>query len=92
MASGGLAWAELAVSCPPGGPLGWLGCGEARGLALATLGLAVLLYLVAQSAVLAWSIRVAHPAGFAPDWYVLTGLIGLVIMPLLAFTLVSAFR
>lgn len=87
---------ELWTRCPPGGPLGWLGCGEARGLALGSIGLAAVLYVAALSAVLAWvgglRRRGVANAAAARDWYLLTGLIGLVIMPLLAFTLVSAFR
>jgi len=87
---------ELSSPCPPGGPLGWLGCGGARDLALGSFALGALLYLGALSGTLAWVARlqdrgVADQAA-ARDWYLLVALIGLPLAPMLAFTLLSALR
>lgn len=54
------------------------------------------LYIGGLSSVLAWVAglrrrRVADPRA-ARDWYLLAAGIGLVVAPLLAFTLASAFR
>lgn len=67
-----------------------------RPFALAVLGLAAALYVVALSAVLWWTgglMRrgVAGPRA-ARDWYLLAAAFGLLVAPLLAFTLVSALR
>ncbi len=60
------------------------------------VGLAAVLYVVGLSAVLAWTSglrrrRVATPQA-ARDWYLLAAGLGLLIAPLLSFTLVSALR
>jgi hypothetical protein len=60
------------------------------------VGLAALLYVIGLSAVLWWvrglrARRVADGRA-ARDWYLLVAVIGLVVAPLLSFTLVSALR
>ena len=92
----GLVAAELVTACPPGGPLGFGSCGTIRPLAMGTVALGSLLYVVGLSAVRAWVVglerrRVADPRA-ARDWYLLAATIGLPIALLLAFTLVSALR
>ncbi|HYM52722.1 MAG TPA: hypothetical protein VEW45_04460 [Candidatus Dormibacteraeota bacterium] len=58
--------------------------------------LAALLYLAGLSAVLAWTSgllrRGVADARAARDWYLLAGALGLLVAPLLAFTLVSGLR
>ena len=71
-------------------------CVRVRPFAVAVLGLSAVLYVVALSAVLWWTgglMRrgVAGPRA-ARDWYLLAGTLGLLVAPLLAFTLVSALR
>jgi len=60
------------------------------------VGLAATLYVAGLSGVLAWTRglqrRGSADARAARDWYLLAAGIGLVIAPLLAFTLVSALR
>ena len=63
---------------------------------MAVVGLAAVLYVVGLSAVLAWTSglrrrRVATDEA-ARDWYLLAALLGLLIAPLLSFTLVAALR
>lgn len=87
---------ELASPCPPGGLLSLGACEKVRPIGVAVAGVAVVLYVVGLSAVLWWTrgLRargVADP-GAARDWYLLAAGIGLVVAPLLAFTIVSAFR
>ena len=87
---------DLAAPCPGGGPIDFGDCTRVRPLAVATLAVAALLYGGALTAVLWWvrgllRRRVADPRT-ARDWYVLVAAIGLLACPLLAFTLVSAFR
>ena len=90
-----VAW-ELATPCPPGGPLAFGSCEAVRPFAVAVVALAAVLYVVALSAVLAWTSglrrrRVADNRA-ARDWYLLAAGLGLLAAPLLAFTLVSALR
>jgi len=90
-----VAW-ELATPCPPGGPLSFGACHAVRPLAVAVVVLAAALYVLALSAVLAWTSglrrrRVAD-ARAARDWYLLAAGLGLLAAPLLSFTLVSALR
>jgi hypothetical protein len=71
-------------------------CQPLRTTIVATEALAAALYVAGLSAVLAWvgGLRrrgVADPRA-ARDWYLLAAGVGLVVAPLLAFTLVSAFR
>lgn len=62
----------------------------------ATLGVAAGLYVIATSAVLWWTrgllARGVADTRAARDWYLLAAGIGLVVAPLLAFTVVSAVR
>jgi len=91
-----LVGSELATPCPPGG---WLSLGACRDVApflMATVGLAAALYVGALSGVRAWTggllRRGVADQRAARDWYLLAAGLGLPIMPLLAFTLVSALR
>jgi len=90
-----VAW-ELATPCPPGGPLAFGSCEAVRPFAVAVVALAAVLYVVALSAVLAWTsnLRRRHVADgrAARDWYLLAAGLGLLAAPLLSFTLVSALR
>lgn len=89
-----LRW-ELSAPCPPGGPLGGLGCGQARDLALGSLGLGAVLYVAALTATLIWAARLRRGGGdprAVRDWYLLVAVIGLPLAPMLAFTLLSALR
>jgi hypothetical protein len=58
--------------------------------------LAAVLYVAGLSAVLAWTgglrRRGVADARSARDWYVLAALVGLVVTPLLSFTVLSALR
>lgn len=88
---------ELAAPCPPGGPLAFGGdCERVRPFAVAVVGLAALLYVAALSAVRAWigglRRRGMADARAARDWYLLVAGLGLVVAPLLAFTLASVVR
>ena len=67
-----------------------------RPFVIGVLGLAAVLYVVGLSAVLAW-VSGLQQRGLADgvavrDWYLLAGLVGLPVAPLLAFTLLSALR
>jgi hypothetical protein len=91
-----LVSAELGTPCPPGGLLSLGDCATVRPFGIAVALLSGMLYLGGLSAVLAWvsGLRrrgVADPRA-ARDWYLLAAGIGLVVAPLLAFTLASAFR
>lgn len=71
-------------------------CDIVRPFALWVVGLAAVLYVVALTAVRQWTVglvqrRVAD-ARAARDWYLLAAGTGLVVAPLLAFTLVSGLR
>lgn len=67
-----------------------------RPFVLGVVGLAAVLYAVGLSAVRWWTIglrrRGVADARAARDWYLLAAAVGLVIAPLLSFTLVSALR
>jgi hypothetical protein len=83
---------ERSLACPPGGWLA-LDCGAGRDLVLALIGLSAVVYVVILSAVLAWAIRGARRPGAdassARDWYLVAALVGMVIAPLLAFTVLA---
>ncbi len=87
---------ELASPCPPGGPLAFGDCDEVRPFAVGVIGLAAVLYVAGLSAVRWWTgglrRRRLADATAARDWYLLAGGMGLIVAPLLAFTLVSALR
>lgn len=87
---------ELSAPCPPGGPLAFGSCTAARPIVLASVGLAAVLYVVGLTAVRWWTAglraRGLADATAARDWYLLAAGLGLLIAPLLAFTLVSALR
>jgi hypothetical protein len=92
----GLTLIELGSDCPPGGPLAFGSCGALRPFAIAVLLLAAALYVIGLSGVLAWTTglrrRGVADAGAARDWYLLAAGVGLLVAPLLAFTVVSALR
>lgn len=87
---------ELAAPCPAGGPLAFGDCERVRPFAIGVVALGGALYLAALTAVWRWtsglvSRGVADPQA-ARDWYLLAAGIGLLVAPLLAFTLASALR
>jgi hypothetical protein len=92
----GLTLVELGSDCPPGGPLSFGSCGAVRPLAISVLLLAAMLYVVGLSGVQAWTSglrrRGVADARAARDWYLLAAGVGLLVAPLLAFTVVSALR
>jgi hypothetical protein len=92
----GLTMVELGSPCPSGGPLSFGSCAAVRPLAIGVLLLAAALYVVGLSGVLAWTTglqrRGMADARAARDWYLLAAGLGLVVAPLLAFTIVSAVR
>jgi hypothetical protein len=92
----GLTVIELGSDCPPGGPLAFGSCTAVRPFAIGVVLLAAALYVAGLSAVLAWTSglrqRGVADARAARDWYLLTAGLGLLIAPLLAFTVVSALR
>jgi hypothetical protein len=62
---------------------------------VAVVGLSAVLYVTGLSAVRAWTVRLARSGADergARDWYLLAAVLGLGIMPLLAFTIVFAVR
>ena len=67
-----------------------------RPFAVAVVGLAALLYVAGLTAVRWWTnglrARGVADERAARDWYLLAGALGLLVAPLLAFTLVSALR
>jgi hypothetical protein len=67
-----------------------------RPFAIAVVGLAAVLYVVALSAVRWWTgglrRRGVADERASRDWYLLAAGLGLVAAPMLAFTLVSALR
>ena len=96
IAAAALVLLELGAPCPPGGPLSFGGCETVRPFAIGVAVLAAILYVVGLSAVRWWTsgLRargVADPTA-ARDWYLLAAALGLVIAPLLSFTLVSGLR
>jgi hypothetical protein len=88
--------AEVIAPCPSGGPLAFGDCVRVRPFALGVVALAAVLYVVGLSAVWWWTSGLLHrglaDARAARDWYLLAAGLGLVIAPLLAFTLVSMLR
>lgn len=95
-AAAALIGLELGSPCPPGGPIAFGDCSRVRPFSIGVVGLAALLYVIGLSAVLAWVSglrrRGAADARAARDWYVLVAVIGLLVAPLLAFTLTSVVR
>jgi hypothetical protein len=91
-----LVGAELAATCPPGGPLAFGDCDSVRPFAIGVLVLAAALYVIGLSAVRWWTAglrrRGVADARASRDWYLLAAALGLGIAPLLAFTLVSGLR
>jgi hypothetical protein len=67
-----------------------------RPFTIGVVALATLLYLVGLSGVRWWTSglvrRGVADARAARDWYLLAAGLGLVVAPMLAFTLASAFR
>ena len=91
-----LIGAEWTAPCPPGGPLAFGDCVDVRPFASGVVGVAAVLYAIGLSAVRWWTSglrnRGVADGRAARDWYLLAGGLGLLIAPLLAFTLVSALR
>lgn len=87
---------ELGSTCPPGGPLAFGSCAEVRPFAIGVVGLAAALYVIGLSAVRWWTLglrrRGVADARASRDWYLLAAGLGLVVAPLLSFTLVSGLR
>jgi hypothetical protein len=87
---------ELATPCPPGGPIAFGDCDDVRPFAIGVIGLTAALYVIGVSAVRWWTVglqrRGVADARAARDWYLLAAGLGLIVAPLLAFTLVSALR
>jgi hypothetical protein len=96
LAVGALVVAELSAPCPAGGPLAFGSCERVRPFAVGVVLLAVGLYVGGMSAVLAWTggllRRGVADARAARDWYLLAAALGLLVAPLLAFTLLSGLR
>jgi hypothetical protein len=87
---------ELSSPCPPGGPLAFGSCDAVRPFLVGVVGLAAVLYAAALTGVRWWTgglqRRGVADARAARDWYLLAAALGLVVAPLLSFTLVSALR
>jgi hypothetical protein len=87
---------ELAAPCPGGGPLAFGDCTRVRPFAIGVAVLAAGLYVIGLSAVRWWTSglrrRGVADAGASRDWYLLAAGLGLLIAPLLGFTLVSMLR
>jgi hypothetical protein len=83
---------ELATPCPPGGWLA-LDCGPARSLVMALIGLSAVLYVTLLTLVVAWSSRASRRGTGDPraarDWYLVAAVLGLVMAPLLAFSVLA---
>jgi hypothetical protein len=96
IAAAALVLLELGASCPPGGPLSFGACETVRPFAVGVTVLAALLYVAGLSAVRWWTAglqaRGVADRRAARDWYLLAAVLGLVVSPLLSFTLVSALR
>lgn len=96
MAAGALIATELGAPCPRGGPIAFGDCTAVRPFAIGVVALAAGLYAIGLSAVLWWveSLRARRVAddSAARDWYLLAAGIGLLVAPLLAFSLASALR
>jgi hypothetical protein len=87
---------ELTAACPPGGPIAFGDCEQVRPFAVGVVALAAILYIIGLSAVRWWTLglrrRGVADVRAARDWYLLAGGLGLIVAPLLSFTLVSALR
>ncbi|HYI65613.1 MAG TPA: hypothetical protein VEW95_01670 [Candidatus Limnocylindrales bacterium] len=87
---------ELSATCPPGGPLAFADCDDVRPFAIGVVALSAVLYVTGLSAVRWWTLglqrRGLADGRAARDWYLLAGGLGLIVAPLLAFTLASALR
>ena len=96
LAAATLVATEFAAPCPAAGPIGFGSCDRVRPLAVGTVVVGALLYVGGLTAVLAWvsglSGRGVADRTAARDWYLVAAGVGLVAAPLLAFTVVSAFR
>jgi hypothetical protein len=96
LGAGLLVASELGSACPPGGPLAFGSCSAVRPFAVGVVLLAAALYVTGLTAVLAWtrSLRRLSLADerAARDWYLLAAALGLIVAPLLAFTLASGLR
>ena len=87
---------EHSSPCPPGGPLAFGSCDRVRPFAVDVVALSAALYVMALTGVRRWTVslverRLADRIA-ARDWYLLAAAIGLVMAPLLSFTLLSAPR
>jgi hypothetical protein len=83
---------EGSLACPPGGPLAF-DCGPLQDVVLTVAPLAALVYVALLSAVVAWTWRLSRypnpdPTG-GRDWYAVVSVVGLVIAPLLAFSILA---
>jgi hypothetical protein len=91
-----VAYLELTAPCPPGGPIAFGSCEAVRPFAVALVLLAAALYVSGLSAVMAWTTGLRNRGvaddRAARDWYLLAAGVGLLVAPLLAFTLLSALR
>jgi hypothetical protein len=87
---------ELSAPCPPGGVLAFGACADVRPFAIGVVGLAAALYVIGLSGVSWWTRglqrRGVADARAARDWYLLAAGLGLIVAPLLSFTLVSGLR
>ena len=96
MAAATIVGLELSSPCPPGGPISFGSCDAVRPFAVGVIGLAALLYVAGLSAVRWWTagLRARGVADHraARDWYLLAAALGLLVAPMLAFTLVSGLR
>jgi hypothetical protein len=94
--AGLLVGVELLAPCPPGGPIAFGDCERVRPFGIGVALTAAVLYVVGLSAVRWWTTglqaRGVADARAARDWYVLAATLGLLVAPLLAFTLVSGLR
>ena len=95
-AAAALVLLELDAPCPPGGPLSFGACETVRPFTVGVTLLAAILYVAGLSAVRWWTgglqARGVADRRAARDWYLLAAGLGLVVAPLLAFTLVSGLR
>ena len=84
------------MPCPPGGPLAFGDCDRVRPFALGVVGLSAALYVAGISAVRWWTgglrRRGVADDRAARDWYLLAATLGMLVAPLLAFTLLSGLR
>jgi hypothetical protein len=96
VAAGALIGVELSSPCPPGGPISFGACDTVRPFAIGVIGLAAVLYVAGLSGVRWWTAglraRGVADERAARDWYLLVAALGLLVAPLLAFTLVSGLR